>query len=326
MMGTGPYAVPTFESLYQTSHKVLALVTRPPRGRRPPPSPMRAVAEAHGTRVWMPESINEPEACAELAALAPDLLVVCDYGEILRPDVLATARLGGINLHASLLPKYRGAAPINWALYYGDAETGNTVIQMTAGLDAGPCIGQTATAIEPDETAVELEQRLAALGATAVRQAIEDLAAVRATPIDQDPALASKAPRLKKLDGLVDWSRTAQQIHNQVRAMEPWPGCHTFWQLEGKDPMRLILSQVAVADARSTTSGSTVPGSAVSNDAVSVGDRSPGCVVSADAQLLVATGDGVLKILELQPAGKRRQTAAEFLRGHALRPGDTLGG
>jgi methionyl-tRNA formyltransferase len=311
MMGTGPYAVPTFESLYQTSHEILALVTRPPRGRRPPPSPMRAVAEAHGTRVWMPESINDPEANAELATLAPDLLVVCDYGEILRPDVLATARLGGINLHASLLPKYRGAAPINWAMYYGDAETGNTVIQMTAGLDAGPCIGQTATAIEPDETAIELEQRLAALGATAVGQAIEELAAGRTMPIEQNPALASKAPRLKKSDGLVDWSRTAEQIHNQVRAMQPWPGCHTFWQQEGKDPMRLILSRVAVADA-------LLAGEAVA--------EAPGHVCLASEQLTVATGDGHLEIVELQPAGKRRQTAAEFLRGHALRPGDTLGG
>ncbi len=272
---------------------------------------MRAVAGAHGTRVWMPESINEPKACAELAALAPDLLVVCDYGEILRPDVLATARLGGINLHASLLPKYRGAAPINWALYRGDAETGNTVIQMTAGLDAGPCIGQIATAIEPDETAVELEQRLALLGATAVGRAIEDLAAGRATPIEQDPSLTSKAPRLKKSDGLVDWSRTAKQIHDQVRAMQPWPGCHTFWPHEGKESTRLILSQVAVADALST-------GGAVA--------AAPGHVFLADDRLTVATGDGLLEIVELQPAGKRRQTAAEFLRGHVLRPGDTLGG
>ena len=321
MMGTGPYAVPTFESLYQTSHEVAALVTRPPRGRRSPPSPMRAVAEAHGTRVWMPESINDPDACAELAALASDLLVVCDYGEILRPDALAAARLGGINLHASLLPKYRGAAPINWALYLGDAETGNTVIQMTAGLDAGPCIGQIATAIEPDETAVELERRLALLGATAVGQAIEDLAAGRAKPIAQDPALASKAPRLKKSDGLVDWSRSAQQIRNQVRAMQPWPGCYTFWQREEKEPTRLILSQVAVADAQPIASGETVSGGTVS-----AGAAAPGCVVSADARLLVATGDGMLEIVELQPAGKRRQKAADFLRGHPLRPGDALAG
>jgi methionyl-tRNA formyltransferase len=310
MMGTGPYAVPTFESLYQTPHEVLVLVTRPPRGRRPPPNPMRESAEAHGTRVWMPESINDEKAQAELDNLRPDLLVVCDYGEILRPETLAAARLGGINLHASLLPKYRGAAPINWALYHGEQETGNTVIQMTPGLDAGPCIGQIRTTIEPDETAVELEERLAVLGATAVGQAIEDLDAGSAKPIEQDPALASLAPRLKKTDGLIDWSRSARQIHNQVRAMQPWPGSYTFWQRSGREPVRLILQQVAVAAA---------------DEVATIEEKQPGTVVSVDDRLLVATGSGLLDIVELQPAGKRRLAAAEFLRGQAVRPGDMLG-
>ncbi len=317
MMGTGPYAVPTFESLYQAPHEVLALVTRPPHGRRPPPSLMRKVAETHGTRVWMPESINLAEAQAELTELRPDLLVVCDYGEILRPATLAAARLGGINLHASLLPKYRGAAPIHWALYHGDQETGNTVIQMTAGLDAGPWIGQIRTTIEPDETAIELERRLSVLGASAVCQAIEDLDTGSAKPIEQNSTLASQAPRLKKTDGLIDWSRSARQIHNQVRAMQPWPGSYTFWQWPEREPARperesarLILRRVAVAAA---------------DCVATVDEGQPGTVVSVDDRLLVATGSGLLDIVELQPAGKRRLAAAEFLRGHTVRPGDVLG-
>ena len=249
MMGTGPFAVPTFRSLYETHHEVVALVTGPireRRGRPTPLNPLRDIAHEHGTPIFDPEDVNAPESRARLAAFGADLLVVCDYGQILSPATLATARLGGINLHASLLPKYRGAAPINWAIYHGETETGVTVIHMTPRVDAGPCVAQAATPIGPDETAAELEARLAELGAWFVRRAIDGSERGTLEALPQDAALASKAPRLKKTDGLIDWSRPAAAIKNHVRAMEPWPKTYTFWHRPSGAPMRLILGPVSV--------------------------------------------------------------------------------
>ncbi len=315
MLGTGPFAVPTFEALYAARHMVVALVTRPPRparGRRtPPPNPMQRVAEAHDTPVWMPASVNLPEARDQLAAANPDLLVVCDYGEILTPDTLAVARLGGVNLHASLLPKYRGAAPINWAIYYGESETGVTVIQMTPGLDAGPCIAQRRTPIDPEDTAVDVETRLARQAAELVCESIADLEAGRAEPITQDARSATKAPRLKKTDGLVDWSRTARETNNQVRAMQPWPGTYTFWQRPDGEPLRLILARAQVVDAE---------GEGPESEGIP-----PGTVLEAGERLVVATGCGALELTDLQPAGKRALGAAEFLRGYRVEAGQSFG-
>src|SRR5690349_12967409 len=157
---------------------------------------MQVAAEELGLTVWQPETVNSPESCAELESLGADLLVVCDYGEILKPAALAATRLGGVNLHGSLLPKYRGAAPVQWAVLNGDAETGITVIQMTPGLDAGPILGVDRTAIDPDETAGELEARLAERGAGLTLRVVDQLAAGTATPVMQDKSQASKAPRL----------------------------------------------------------------------------------------------------------------------------------
>ena len=193
--------------------------------------------------------MNTPEAAGQLAACRADLMVVCDYGQILTPATLAAARLGGINLHASLLPKYRGAAPINWAIYHGETETGVTVIQMTPKIDAGPCVAQARTPIGPEETAPELETRLAELGAGLVCQTTRRPGG-RPTrcPATGHFALASKAPRLKKTDGLIDWSRPAAAIKDHVRAMEPWPQTYTFWHRQSGPPVRLILGQVAAVE------------------------------------------------------------------------------
>jgi len=309
MMGTGPFAVPTFETLLQSRHEVLALVTRPPRPvhgrRRQPVNPMREVAEAHGAPILMPESINSAEARDALSAPSPDLLVVCDYGQILASETLVVAPLGGINLHGSLLPKYRGAAPVQWAVYHGEAETGVTVIHMTPRLDAGPALAQQAVPIGPEETAAELEPRLAALGAPLVLEVVDALEAGTAQPQPQSRARATKAPRLKKSDGLVDWSRTAAEINNQVRALQPWPRTSTHVPQPGKAPLPLILHQVAV-DPRPP-------------------DVPPGTVISTAPELLVATGSGCLQLVQLQPAGKRAMSAAEFLRGHPLEVGTRLG-
>jgi methionyl-tRNA formyltransferase len=267
---------------------------------------MRELASGRGVQVYDPESINSPEAQATLKELAADLFVVCDYGQILSRQTLSLARLGGINLHGSLLPKYRGAAPINWAIYHGERETGITVIHMTPKLDAGPCLVQRATAIGPDETAVDLEPRLAALGAPAVVEAIEMLAEGRmALGIDQNPSAATNAPRLKKTDGLIDWSRAAREIRNQVRAFQPWP--KTFSILLGQgEPLRVILDEVAVAE-----------------DASGAAAGDPGTIVAVERESLrVACGQGSLLPLRVQPAGKRAMTVGEFLRGHSVKVGD----
>lgn len=308
MLGTGPFAVPTLKSLVAAGHDVPIVVTRPARGRDAQPSPLQQAGESLGLEVWAPDTVNSPDAQARLAMLEPDLLVVCDYGEILRPAALATARLGGVNLHGSILPKYRGAAPVQWAILCGERETGNSVIQMTAGLDAGPCLGQQRTAIGPDEDAGQLETRLADLGAELVCRVIGELDAGKARPIEQDRSQASKAPRLKKSDGAIDWSRSAQEIKNRVRALRPWPRAVTFWHRKEGAPLRLNLDRVAVIDGP---------------DAISV---SPGTVLVAADRLLVVAGEGTaLELLELQPAGKRAMSAGEFLRGNRLQAGDKLG-
>lgn len=313
MLGTGPFAVPTLRALMASEHQVLLVVTRPPRGREKGPSPMGEAARLLGIDVWSPESVNLPDAQARLASLDADLLVVCDYGEILKPDTLAAARLGGINLHGSLLPKYRGAAPVQWAILRGERETGISVIQMTPGLDAGPCLAQQRTTISDDEDAGELEARLAPLGADAVCQVLGKLAIGAGTPIPQDASLASKAPRLAKEQGAIDWSRSAHEIKNQVRGLRPWPRAYTFWRREDSAPMRLVVDQVAVVGAEA------------SSNAQCDSPEAPGTVLATSGRLLVATGQGVIEVLKVQPAGKKSMASADFLRGNRVAIGDRLG-
>ncbi len=304
LLGTGPFAVPSLRALHASAHEVVCAGSRPPRGRRAQPAPVQVAAGELGVDVWLPETINCDEARAKLAALAPDLLVVCDYGEILKSATLEVSRLGGINLHGSLLPKYRGAAPVQWAVLNGDAETGNTVIQMTPGLDAGPCLGIQRIAIDADETAGELEARMAEQGAELVLTVVAQLEAGDATPITQDKSQATKAPRLAKGDGLIDWSRSAVEIKNQVRALQPWPRAFTHWQRSEGEPLRLIVHRVSLGEGVTAEAGT---------------------VVSTTEELAIATGDGALRLEKIQPAGKRVMAVDEFLRGYPLQPGDRLG-
>jgi methionyl-tRNA formyltransferase len=310
VMGTGPFAVPLFRRLLESQRQVAALITQPDRpahGRSTTPrNPMRELAIEHGIEVFDPQSINGPAAQQRLAGYRPDLLVVCDYGQILTSPTLALARLGGINLHGSLLPKYRGAAPIQWAIYHGETKTGVSVIHMTPRLDAGPVLVQRSTPIGPTETAAELEPRLAELGVEAIDAALALLAESDTPPsLPQDPALASRAPRLKKSDGEIDWRRSAVAIFNQVRALQPWPKAFSFWHPPTGALVRLILD--AVTPVLEHTSAS------------------PGTILSTDQQLLVACSLGQLRLDRLQPSGKRPMTSAEFLRGAALAPGQQLG-
>jgi methionyl-tRNA formyltransferase len=328
MLGTGPFAVPTFCALYDTRHAIAALVTAPLRTHRgrpvEPVSTIRDVAGQHGTEVFDPEDVNAAEAVARLASYRADLLVVCDYGQILSPATLAAARHGGINLHASLLPKYRGAAPINWAIFHGETETGVTVIHMTPQLDAGPSIAQARTAIDPNETAAELEPRLAEIGAGLVCDAIELIDADRATPLQQDPLLATRAPRLKKTDGQIDWTRSARAIKDHIRALEPWPKTYTHWLRPDGAPMHLILGPTEVEDAGPASGGpkGTVPFS----PARKLGQSPPGTVVEASGgRLVVVAGEGLVVLQSVQPAGKRMMSIDEFLRGHRVKVGERFG-
>jgi methionyl-tRNA formyltransferase len=309
MLGTGPFAVPTLRALAASRHEIALVITRPPTGRNAQASPLQRAGESLDLEVWAPTTVNAPEAQSRIASLAADLLVVCDYGEILRPETLVTARLGGINLHGSQLPKYRGAAPVQWAILKGEAETGNSIIQMTPGLDAGPLLAQQRTPIDPDEDAEQLETRLAAMGAGAVRDVVDKLESGAAQLIAQDKSLASKAPRLRKEQGAIDWSRSALEIKNQIRGLRPWPRAYTFWHRSGGEPMRLNIDRVAASSA-------TVPTEAA---------VSPGTILDAATKLLIAAGSSTIEVLELQPAGKRSMPVAEFLRGYRPAIGEVFG-
>ena len=316
MMGTGLFAEPTFEALLAGPHEVAGLVTQPDRAAgqergstRQTGKGMKNIALAHNVPVFQPESVNTPEGVTALREMRPELLVVAAYGQILSKDVLGVPPRGGVNVHASLLPKYRGAAPIAWAIYHGETRTGVTIIRMTTGLDAGDMLAQEAVEIGPEETAGEVEARLAPLGA---RLALEVIGRMEAGPVEgrkQDPSQVTKAPKLKKEDGLIDWGRTAEQVSNHIRAMQPWPTAYTYLHRPGKPPVRLMVVRAVAA----LTSGCA--------------EAPPGHVHAAGpGGLHVAAGGGSLvKVFELQAAGKRAMNASDFLRGHPLGSGDHFG-
>jgi methionyl-tRNA formyltransferase len=320
MMGTGTFAEPTFKALLAGPHRVVGLVTQPDRpagqergSTRQTGEGMAAIARAHNVPVFQPESVNTPEGVAGVQAFQPDLLVVAAYGQILSKDVLGAVPLGGINVHASLLPKYRGAAPVAWAIYHGETKTGVTIIKMSVHLDAGDMLAQEALDIGPEETAGELEARLAPLGARLAMQVIDQIATGTTHGAKQDPAQVTKAPKLKKEHGLIDWSRPAAAVCNQVRAMQPWPTAYTYRHRPGQapPPARLII-------ARATP----LPGGDGATD-------TPGEMLSLPGEpfrLVVRAGqNSLVEIHELQPAGKRRMTVGDYLRGHPLQPGDHFG-
>ncbi|MFM7245493.1 MAG: methionyl-tRNA formyltransferase [Planctomycetaceae bacterium] len=320
VMGTGPFAVPMFRALLASPHAIVAVVTRPdraPPGRRPPPNPMREAATAAGIGILDPEKVNDPTVVAALASLRPDLFVVCDYGQILSRDLLAVPPLGGINLHGSLLPRHRGAAPVQWAIREGDGVSGVSVIHMTPALDAGNVITARSTPVGARETAADLEPRLAELGAGAVLDAVERMqAALAATGtvagigIPQDAARATRAPRLAKQDGLVDWSQPAATLERLRRALEPWPRLTTFVTRGDGQRQRLVRDDVELAAHPAAASG-VAPGTVL--------DTSGG-------RLVVACGNGTaLVITRVVPEGRRSMPAADFLRGSPLLPGAVLG-
>lgn len=322
MFGTGPFAVPTFQSLLDSTHDVVALFTRPiadgGKRRKTSENPTRDVGEHVGISIFEPENVNDESSIDTLRSLKADLFVVCDYGQILSRECLQTSRLGGINLHGSLLPKYRGAAPINWAIYHGDPITGITIIHMTTRLDGGPCLVKAELVIGESETTEEIEPRLALLGVEPVHRAIqmlEDWDGQSEIGQRQDPKLATKAPRLQKSDGLIDWSRPAQDIVNQIRAFQPWPGTFSNWHTSTKkQPVRVILHRARVASLE-RDGGSEEP---------SFADKlEPGQVIlSTKDRLVIQTGNHGLEIDLIQPAGKKAMPIGDFLRGNPVQIGD----
>ena len=306
--GTPAFAVPTLERLLASSHEVVGVVTQPdrPRGRghRVSASPVKTVAQAHGLAVLQPDRMKDIEFLERLETMKPDLGVVAAYGRMLPDRLLELPRLGMINVHASLLPKYRGAAPIHRAIMAGDTETGITIIRLVHEMDAGPMIRWDAIPIEPDDTNESLEPRLAALGANLLVLAVDDLDAGRATDHAQDPDQVTFAPRITREDGTIDWTRGANEIHNQVRGLHPWP--HAFTHLDG---VRYLLLRTAVVDA---------PSLQVSGRQPTAGEL----LVASKDKLIVAAGEQTaLSLLEVQPEGRRPLGTRDFLAGHRLSPG-----
>jgi methionyl-tRNA formyltransferase len=300
-MGTPAFAVPALTALHGAGHRVALVVTQPDkprgRGRKVEPPPVKQAATRLGIEVIQPPSLRDEAAMARLASLSADFFVVVAFGQILRSEVLAMPRLGCINVHASLLPRYRGPAPIHWAVINGDAETGVTTMMMDKGLDTGDILVQATEPISPADTAGSLQERLAARGAGLLLQTLEgfETGSVRRTAQDHDRA--TYAPLLKKNDGRIDWKKPAAAIESFIRGMAPWPGAFTYW--EGAR-IKLFASRVVPAE----------------------GTALPGRVVRASGhELAVATAEGVLSILELQGASGSRMPVADFMRGHRIAVG-----
>jgi methionyl-tRNA formyltransferase len=298
-MGTPDFAVPSLERLVADGHQVVGVFSQPDkpknRGMKLQPTAVKVAALAHELPVYQPQTLKDGEALSILQQLSPDLIVVAAYGKILPKAILDCPRLGCINVHSSLLPRYRGAAPIHWAILNGDQETGVTIMHMAEGLDTGDIISQCATPIDPNETVEQLHDRLAELGAQLLSETVVALGNGTASRTPQDDAASCYAPMLSRALSPIDFTRTARQIHDQVRGLIPWPAASA--QLGGE--------QFKIFSVEETGESATQPA---------------GTVLGADKRgINVVCGDGkVLRILELQAPGKKRMRAVDYLRGHAL--------
>jgi methionyl-tRNA formyltransferase len=308
--GSPDFAVPTLRTLHAHRHTVAAVVTQPdkPRGRgqKSSPGPVKAFSEGLDVPVLQPERVKDEGFLAHVRSIAPDLGVVAAYGRILPVSLLAIPRLGTINVHASLLPRWRGASPIHRAVMAGDPETGVSIMRVVQALDAGGVFATARRAIGANETSEAVERDLAEMGARLILPVIEDLASGRANETPQDEALVTYAPRLTREDGVVDWNVPAPAIHNQVRGLHPWP--HAVTTLNG--------ARVILLDSSSAETGDRAPVEAM-----------PGEVVRTDREgIVVAAGDRtVLTLLHLQAEGRRPVSAREFAAGARLRPGARFG-
>ena len=305
-MGTPDFAVPVLEALLSEDHSVLAVVTQPDRpkgrGRKLAPPPVKTAALAAGLPVWQPEKASDPAFIDQVREKAPDILVVVAFGQILRKALLDVPDRGAVNIHASLLPKYRGAAPIHWAILNNESVTGLTAMRMTEDLDAGPVFLQEEVPIRRDETAGELHDRLARLAGPFLLRTLGGMAEGRLSEIPQDAAAATYTGKIDRQMGRIEWRRPADRISALIRALDPWPGAGTTFK--GRE------IKLFAGSAKSAAAEHPVPGR-----------------ISAvrDGALWVETGDGIVLLRALQAPGKKRLNTVDFLRGFSLGEGDLLG-
>jgi methionyl-tRNA formyltransferase len=293
-MGTPQFSVEPLRALAAAGHDIAGVVTRTDkpagRGRILASPPVKRAAQELGFVVFQPKRVRDPEFVGIIRKMDPDAIVVAAYGQILPKEILSLPKFGCINIHASLLPAYRGAAPINWAIIRGEQVTGNTIMLMDEGMDTGAILVQESIPIGPEDTAGALTEKLASLGAKLIITALPLLASGKLTPVAQDGTKATMAPLLKKGDGLIDWDLSALAIHDRVRGLSPWPGAYS-----SLDKKMVKIIATAVLD----------------------GTGEPGLLYERDKNtLLVGTGSGLLSILSIQPEGKKSMTASEFMRGH----------
>jgi methionyl-tRNA formyltransferase len=304
-MGTPEFGVPSLRKLHDSDHEIVLVVTQPDRpagrGRKVSSSAIKKAALELGLPMAQPESVNASHFVGCLRALRPDLIVVVAFGQILSDEVLGVPPSGAINLHASLLPRYRGVAPINWAIVEGEAETGVTTMFMARKVDAGEIILTRTTPIGDRETAGELSGRLSAMGAELLAETIELIARGEAPRRRQDPALASYARKLRKSDGEIDWTDPAARVFDRIRGMTPWPGAHTWYRGE---VLRVLRAAPGEGGGRRGAPGEVVR-------------------VDRDRGIEVAAGAGSVWLLEVQPQGKRAMSADAFARGYHPEVGST---
>ncbi|MDR0336445.1 MAG: methionyl-tRNA formyltransferase [Planctomycetaceae bacterium] len=363
-MATGAFSVPSMRAIYDSDEfDIQCLVTNPIRydkSNRPILTPARRFAEQYHIAISEKEDVHSLEFFDFLYLMRPDILFVCDFGQILSKRVLSGSLLGGINLHGSLLPKYRGAAPVHWAIMNGEPFTGISIIHMTPQIDAGPVIAQSPPIpIHPYETVEELEERLAEFGAELVLETLRKMAKNEPVRIiEQFHELASRAPRLKKEDGLVNWSNSSRMISDYYRAMSVWPKSYTDWQREDGTKLRLILGQILPLDdsfrelfyedySESVFVGPMLTDAKMDNLAVLRARQQdehdlrnapkhqhskrpswwqPGTVIRANGRdLIIAAGEGTVQVLQIQPVGKKMMNVRDFLLGYPIKSGDRLG-
>lgn len=305
-MGTPDIAAEVLRSLVASKHEIIAVVTQPDRpkgrGKEVMKTPVKEIAEEHGIPVLQPEKVKAPDSVAALKALQPDIILVAAFGQILSKEVLELPRYGCINVHASLLPEYRGAAPIQWCILDGKEKTGITIMRMDEGLDTGDMILVKEIAIEPEETGGSLHDKLAAAGGPLLLEAMEQIEQNTAVYTKQDDSKFTYAKMLKKEMGKLDFNRSAEELERTIRGLNPWPSAYTFWN--GKT-LKLWKAEVCYDKFDACPTGT---------------------VVSVEAgKLWIMTGKGILRVTELQTEGKRRMTTEEFLRGYKLEPGTVLG-
>lgn len=301
-LGTPRFAVPTLERIVQAGHQVVAVVTQPdrPRGRGQQfaPPPVKEAALLLGLPLYQPERVRRPEAVEFLRGLEAEAMVVVGYGQIIPQVVIDLAPRGIINVHASLLPKYRGAGPIQWAIVKGETRTGVTTMRIDAGLDTGDMLLKRETEIGENENAIELGERLSLMGADLLVETLQGLADGTIVPEKQDNAQATLAPLLKKEDGLIDWTRPAWDIHNQVRGLQPWPGAQTTFRGQ---PLQIWKTKL-----------------------LATGSATPGSLVSIKP-LIVSCGSSGLELVEVQQQGRKRMSGADFANGQRLSENEILG-